>query len=81
MQRGYVTELNSKQLGEEARIDSRENLVSIPTFKHHLVTSWYMRKNDKFDGMSPRDYLKDKEWEVRNNVGLRALVRFGVLMP
>lgn len=77
----HIVEQNSAQPGEDSRINSRENLVSVPTFKHHLITSWYMRKNDKFDGMSPREYLKDKEWEVRNNVGLGALIRFGVLKP
>ena len=35
-----------------------ENLVRIPTFKHWEITGWYMKKNFDYDGLSPRDYLR-----------------------
>ena len=77
----HIVEQNSKQLGEKVRINSRENLVSVPTFKHHLITSWYAKKNKDFGGMSPRRYMRDKSWDERLSVGIEALVREGVLRP
>jgi hypothetical protein len=62
-------------------IDSRENLVRIPVLKHIDISAWYSKGNDEFDGLSPREYLSDKSWEERRQVGLFALRRFGVLKP
>ncbi len=62
-------------------IDGQENLVRIPALKHWEITGWYATKNDRFGGMSPRDYLRDKGWEEKTRVGLDALRTFGVLKP
>jgi hypothetical protein len=62
-------------------IESLENKVRIPTYKHWDVTTWYQTQNDDFGGMSPRDYLRGKSWEERTRVGLDALVLHGVLKP
>jgi hypothetical protein len=56
-----------------------ENLVRIPRLQHYRITGWYMRENDKFDRLSPREYLQDKDWEERYRVGLEALKEFKVL--
>jgi hypothetical protein len=58
-----------------------ENLARIPRFKHWEITAWYMRKNLEYDGLSPRDYLRGKDWDERTRVGLRALMEHGVLKP
>jgi len=50
-----------------------ENLVRIPRLQHYRITGWYMQANDKFDRLSPREYLQDKDWEERYRVGLEAL--------
>ena len=63
------------------QIDAPENLVRIPTLKHWEITGWYMRPNRDFDGLSPREWLRDKDWDMRRQVGLDALRRFGVLKP
>jgi hypothetical protein len=55
--------------------------VSIPVFKHHLITGWFARKRKGFGGMSPRNYLRGKSWEERTRIGLEALVNEGVLRP
>ena len=60
-------------------IESPENLVMIPRLKHYQIIGWYATPRDEFDGLSPRDYLRDKDWERRWG-GLRALA-FGVLKP
>lgn len=65
----------------ESRIQARENKVLIPTFPHWWITSWYMRRNEKFGMMSPREYLRDKSWEERRKVGLETLIEHGVLKP
>jgi hypothetical protein len=62
-------------------INGPENLVLVPKFKHWEITGWYMTGNEDYGGLSPRDYLRGKDWEERTKVGLRALIRHGVLKP
>lgn len=62
-------------------IDSPGNLVRVPRLKHQEINSWYQTKNDEFGGMSPREYLSGRNWDVRRSVGLDALKGFGVLKP
>jgi hypothetical protein len=56
-----------------------ENLVRIPRLQHYRITGWYARAEQAFDGLSPREYLQDKDWDERYRVGLIALRKFGVL--
>jgi hypothetical protein len=62
-------------------IDSPQNLVRIPTMKHQEINAWYQTKSPAFGGLSPREYLRGRNWEVRRSVGLKALVDVGVLKP
>ena len=62
-------------------INAPENLARIPRFKHWEITAWHMRKNKDFGGLSPRDYLRGKDWDERTRVGLGALIEHGVLKP
>jgi hypothetical protein len=62
-------------------INAPENLVRIPRFKHWEITGWYMTGNEDYGGLSPRDYLRGKDWDERTRVGLRVLIRHGVLKP
>jgi hypothetical protein len=62
-----------------AEIDSPSNLVRVPTLKHQEINGWYARANVDYGGLSPREYLSDKPWYVRQAVGLDALRNFGVL--
>jgi hypothetical protein len=68
---------NSKRFPD--RIDSRENLVRVPYWKHVEISSWYSTMNEEYNGLSPRDYLRGKSWEEQYGLGLKALRRFGVL--
>ena len=43
--------------------------------------SWFQTRVSEFGGLSPRDYLRGRGWNERHRVGLRALIRFGVLLP
>ena len=65
----------------DSMIQAPENLVQIPRFKHWEINSWFGRPNEMFGNKSPRDYLRDKDWDERRDVGLRALIRYGVLKP
>jgi hypothetical protein len=49
--------------------------------KHWRVNAWYQTANDEFGGVPPREYLRYKDWDERERVGLRALRIFGVLKP
>lgn len=60
-------------------VDSAENLVRIPAWKHHDITAWYMKKNKDYDWLSPREYLSGKSWEEKYQIGIDALVENGVL--
>ncbi|MFG1425051.1 hypothetical protein [Roseixanthobacter glucoisosaccharinicivorans] len=62
-------------------IDGRENLVRISRLKHWEISAWYQKRNDDYEGLSPRQYLKDKDWAERQRVGIEALVEHGVLKP
>jgi hypothetical protein len=62
-------------------IDSPDNLVRIPTLKHWQITGWYMVRRDAYGGISPRTYLRGKDWGERTRVGYRALIENGVLKP
>lgn len=63
------------------RIDAPDNLALVPTLRHWRINAWYQRKNDLFGGMSPRDYLRGKDWDERRRVGLQAMADHGVLKP
>jgi hypothetical protein len=63
----------------ESQIESPENRVRISTLKHWEMNGWYSTPNNDFGGLSPRLYLRDKDWAERVRVGREALVRFGVL--
>lgn len=62
-----------------SQIDGKDNLVRIPTLKHWEITGWYMIGNDAFGGLSPREYLRGKNWNERARVGEYSLRKFGVL--
>jgi len=62
-------------------IDREDDLVRVPTLKHWQINAWFQRPNDEFGGLSPRDYLRNKDWHERRRVGLDALILHGVLAP
>jgi hypothetical protein len=62
----------------ESWINSPDNTVRIPRFKHWDINRWYSTKNEDFGGMTPRNYLRGKTWRQRYELGLKALKKFGV---
>lgn len=62
-------------------IDGPDNLVRVPTLKHWEINSWFGTKQEEFGELSPRDYLRGKDWDERTRVGHEALVKHGVLKP
>jgi len=65
----------------EELIEGADNKVLIPTLKHRDIGGWYSTPNINFGWLSPRDYLRGKDWDKRRKVGIEALIRFGVLTP
>jgi hypothetical protein len=63
---------NRQRFGDSL-IDSRENLVRIPVLKHIDISAWYSTGNEDYGGLSPRDYLRDKDWDEQMRVGLDRL--------
>jgi hypothetical protein len=64
-----------------SKIDARDNLVRIPTLKHHEITGWFGKPNKNYAGKSPREYLRGKDWAERTRVGRDALIEHKVLKP
>jgi hypothetical protein len=62
-----------------SEIENPENLVRVPRLQHYQITGWYTQGSEKFDGLSPRAYLQDKDLAERYRVGLEALKEFKVL--
>ena len=65
----------------QEKIDGPDNMVSIPRMKHWDINKWYQTENPDYNWQTPREYLKDKSWDERRKVGIRALVDAGVLKP
>jgi hypothetical protein len=68
----------------KSQTQAPENLVRISRLKHEEISAWYSHgtsKDSEFGGLSPRDYLRNKDWAEKTRVGLEAMVRFGVLKP
>ena len=62
-------------------IDALDNLVCVPTLKRRQIAGWYMFKMMLMAGVSPRTYLRGRDWAERTRVGRDALVRNGLLKP
>ncbi len=63
------------------RVNRPDNLVRIPRIKHWEINGWYQTENPIFGNLTPRDYLRHKDWGERERVGMIALRQFGVLKP
>lgn len=68
---------NWKRFG--SRLNTRENLVLIPSWKHVQISTWYSSRNADYNGLPPREYLRGKSWEEQYGVGIELLRRVGVL--
>ena len=62
-------------------IDGPDNLVRIPTLKHWQINGWFGTKQRVLGGLSPREYLRGKNWAERTRIGHQALIEHGVLKP
>jgi hypothetical protein len=60
-------------------VNSSDNLARIPRMKHWEINARYQTQNSNLGGLSPRDYLRGKDWDERRRIGLMALERYGVL--
>lgn len=69
---------NRLQFGDDL-IDSPENKVRLPTVRHRDINGYYSKSSDRYDGLSPRDYLRGKSWDEQTRVGLEILRDNGVL--
>jgi hypothetical protein len=79
--RHHIVEQSSAEIYGYPRrkIDDPENVVSIPRMKHWEINAWYQTKNREYGMETPRDYLRGKDWDERQRVGLKALRKYGVL--
>jgi hypothetical protein len=74
-------EQNLKKFGP-AKIHGADNLVSIPRLQHIDLSRWYQTKDaadKRFNGMAPRDYLRDKDWDKQFEAGMEEMRRRGII--
>jgi hypothetical protein len=69
---------NAKEFND-GRLESRENKVRIPYWKHREISDWYSTPNEEFGWRTPREYMRGKNWEEQYNYGLLVLRKFGAL--
>jgi hypothetical protein len=76
----HIIERNSaRRASDYATIYSPLNQVRISRIRHWQITGWYQTPNPDFGGRTPREYLRGRDLRTREEVGLGALRRFGVL--
>jgi hypothetical protein len=61
------------------QINSPENLVRVPYWKHIEISAWYSSRNSLYGNQTPREYLRGKSWKDQYDLGLEALRLFGIL--
>lgn len=64
---------------EDAMINAPDNLVRIPRWKHWELNAWYERPREELGGLTPRQYLREKDWQQRRSLGLEGLRTVGIL--
>jgi hypothetical protein len=70
--------VNSKRFPD--RLETRENLVRIPYWKHVEISAWYSTPNrQEYGGLTPREFLRGKDWNEQYQLGIQKLKDFGVL--
>ncbi len=69
---------NRKKFGQ-SRIDSRENLVRVPTLIHIEITRWYSTKHKNYGFRPPQEVLREKDWDEQMRVGIDVLRDFKVI--
>jgi hypothetical protein len=79
----HIVEKTSATLDgfSKSQIDDATNLVLIPRMKHWEINGWYSTPSEDYGGLSPRDYLRGKDWDERRRAGLDAMIKFKVLKP
>ncbi len=60
-------------------LESDANKVRIPYYAHRDISQFYSTPNDKYGGLSPREYLRGKSWDEQYQFGLNVMRDYGVL--
>jgi hypothetical protein len=63
----------------DSMINGIDNVVSVPKYRHHMISGWYNTPNKDFGMQKPRDYLRGKDWSEHVRIGHMAMRRAGVL--
>jgi hypothetical protein len=74
-----VEQTPNKNTIPKDQIEARENVVKIPYYIHRDISDWYSTPNEKYDGKTPREYLRGKSFEEQYQFGLDVLRDRGVL--
>jgi hypothetical protein len=63
------------------RIRAAHRLIraTLAVLRHIDISAWYSTGNDEYGGLSPRDYLRGKDWDEQTRIGLDILRKRGIL--
>jgi hypothetical protein len=64
---------------DKSLIESDDNIVRIPEYKHIEINAYYQKPNNITGGVSPREYYKGKSFEEQLRFGKYVLWLYGVM--
>ena len=64
---------------DKSLIESDENVVRIPEYKHIDIGAYYQTPNEQLGGKTPREYLKGKSFGEQLEYGKGVLRLFGIM--
>jgi len=82
--RGYENHHIVEQGGQNSYLDqseiqSGENIVRIPYYRHKDVQSYYQTPNPLLGGLTPREYLRGRSFQEQFEFGLKVLRDLGIM--
>ncbi len=64
---------------DKSLIESDDNIVRIPEYKHIDLNAYYQMPDPELGNMTPRDYLRGKSFEEQLEFGKKILRKFGIM--
>ena len=64
---------------DQSEIQSGENIVRIPYYRHKDVQSYYQTPNPLLGGLTPREYLRGRSFQEQFEFGLKVLRDLGIM--
>jgi hypothetical protein len=61
------------------QLHSTDNIIKLPTIVHEAITAEYTTPQDEYGGMTLREYLRGKPYEVQYEEGIKVLRKLSII--